>query len=529
MAVNAEKLVSRLKGDSFNSTQVDYGDINISDAEVNGSFIIPYNFTSKHASGRTWIFTNCVFKDEVRIEHFGYVQTLKFENCIFRRQAKFKNIRNLFIITGETEFQGDVEFLFNQSNDSNYSSFSLSKAIFRNNVKIEGSLSSLKIFECNQAYKEDMSFGNVRSVVFENFECNSLVILKVSIDVLHFTSNIIIKDDFGIHGCELNHFSIQGLSVSDKTEFSDSRIGVLTFRAREKGLGLTLLQNLTITESVQFTLDHLVNTRFIDCNIESLFLSGTNLSGSYLSIENSAIKELYFKSVINLGSISLREIKSQTMLLAIQSSNLGKTDFILCDFSKAKLEFENTKMTEVFLSESDFPKEVYRQEHISHRQAQLIFGQLNTAYQKQGDTIRALEYQAREVESHFKDLKLRGVYNETRLNLCLNRLSNNFGRSWGQGVLFTVIVGFVFFYLVILVSPDYQFTLEFHTSIRMGIAFLKFLNPIRFFDAEALFQNNGKPLLQLSFGSYIFDFLGRVTVAYGIYQTIQAFRRYGRK
>jgi len=56
------------------------------------------------------------------------------------------------------------------------------------------------------------------------------------------------------------------------------------------------------------------------------------------------------------------------------------------------------------------------------------------------------------------------------------------------------------------------------------------MNPLRFFDTDALFtKGNNKPYLTLTNLSYLWDFLGRVFVAYGYYQTIQAFRRFGRK
>lgn len=56
------------------------------------------------------------------------------------------------------------------------------------------------------------------------------------------------------------------------------------------------------------------------------------------------------------------------------------------------------------------------------------------------------------------------------------------------------------------------------------------MNPLRFFDLETLFsQNDKQAYVTLTWGSYVMDFLGRIVIAYGYYQTIQAFRRFGRK
>jgi hypothetical protein len=54
--------------------------------------------------------------------------------------------------------------------------------------------------------------------------------------------------------------------------------------------------------------------------------------------------------------------------------------------------------------------------------------------------------------------------------------------------------------------------------------------PLRFFETENLLKSgNDQPYLTLHPVSYFVDFIARILVAYGYYQTIQAFRRYGRK
>ena len=56
------------------------------------------------------------------------------------------------------------------------------------------------------------------------------------------------------------------------------------------------------------------------------------------------------------------------------------------------------------------------------------------------------------------------------------------------------------------------------------------MNPLRFFELETIFNNTSKEgNIKLNGYSYLADFGGRVFVAYGYYQTIQAFRRFGRK
>ena len=61
-------------------------------------------------------------------------------------------------------------------------------------------------------------------------------------------------------------------------------------------------------------------------------------------------------------------------------------------------------------------------------------------------------------------------------------------------------------------------------------AYLKFMNPLRFFELDALFNNTPvENKLRLNTYSYLSDFIGRIFITYGYYQTIQAFRRFGRR
>jgi hypothetical protein len=193
-------------------------------------------------------------------------------------------------------------------------------------------------------------------------------------------------------------------------------------------------------------------------------------------------------------------------------------------------EFENSKVTDVFISETSFPKSVYLNNSQSPSQSRLVFGQLATAFKNQGDNINALEYQSREFESHYNGLRLWSKSFFEVVNLWLNKWSNNFGRSWQRGVLFTVGVGILLFYFLVISSKEY--TIAFGINIRNGMlpAFLKFMNPLRFFDTESLFKIQPESqVITLTSTSYFWDFLGRIVIAYGYYQTIQAFRRYGRK
>ena len=272
------------------------------------------------------------------------------------------------------------------------------------------------------------------------------------------------------------------------------------------------------------------------CEIAKLQIWENSEETSALIVEECTITNLQFWRFINKGLISLRGLTIPAEgVIGVHSSNLGETEFINCRMALATLEFDNSRLTEVFLAETDFPKKVQLRKKVNHKQAQLAFGQLRTAFDKQGDTVRALEYQAREIEAHYHDIpsfwrREFPFLHFTKLNLGLNRLSNDFGRDWGRGVLFALEVGLLCFTGLVWTTKEYSFHGHWRFDFRLIASFARFMNPLRFFDLEALFTQNGRQsYVTLTWGSYVLDLLGRVLIAYGYYQIIQAFRRFGRK
>lgn len=90
----------------------------------------------------------------------------------------------------------------------------------------------------------------------------------------------------------------------------------------------------------------------------------------------------------------------------------------------------------------------------------------------------------------------------------LNWGSNNFGKSWFRGVLFTVSMAIIS--VAILQTPN---SAEFCSNV---LTFIWLPNL------------TGKNMLELQQSSPFFFILGKIAVGFGIYQTIAAFRRYGK-
>jgi hypothetical protein len=108
---------------------------------------------------------------------------------------------------------------------------------------------------------------------------------------------------------------------------------------------------------------------------------------------------------------------------------------------------------------------------------------------------------------------------EDRVLLWFNRWSNNYGRSYLSGALFTLVFGWLFFYLSILGTSIFEF--------QINPANWNFLEGLTYYAQFLLPTHNVNYIEEnASWVFYVFDFIGRIVVGYGIYQTIQAFRKY---
>lgn len=105
--------------------------------------------------------------------------------------------------------------------------------------------------------------------------------------------------------------------------------------------------------------------------------------------------------------------------------------------------------------------------------------------------------------------------------MLLNRISNNHGKSWSLGIVFTILIGLFFFNFSLSFTKISSFskncnfidTLDFYIKY-----FTEFMNPTH----NIIYMDSYYPENLF----YVFDFLGRIFVGFGIYQTIQAFRKY---
>ena len=113
--------------------------------------------------------------------------------------------------------------------------------------------------------------------------------------------------------------------------------------------------------------------------------------------------------------------------------------------------------------------------------------------------------------------------------LLFNRISNYFGTDWVRGVVFTMMTGsLVSFFLL---CRNYNLWHINIYDINAWIQSIEFLiRIINVIDMKP-FEENGNSLVKLvenNDTNNIILFIGRIFVAYGVYQTVQAFRKFGK-
>jgi len=454
-------------------------------------------------------FTNCEFKDNIEITFSLVDITFEFDDCVFHSQFEMSVVKSLsfrnckFLKKSSLNLQSESNLIFNTnfiSGDFKLTS-TLNKHYFENIyfeqlggklIIIAPGAHELKFSNC---FLNDVEFqnSNCRLLLIENSVLEKITFFGHNFGQLVFISSILEKIDFGsalknisliISNSIISHFQIVAQTISN-LHIDHSTFWLLRFVGNSP-------------EISEYQIE------WVDCKILSL-----NRFKSKSEIEFSYVK------VVSKGSLSF------------VNSDFKGMKFINCEFADSVLEFENSQL-EMFTAETNFPVNV-KTNGLFNRwsQAQLAFGQLAKSYDAQGDTVRHLDYKSRELHAHMRKLNFKEDPSAF-LNLWANYLSNNFGRNWIQCAAITLILGAISFYLIVVSSNNYSIGFGWHVDTRILNSFFHFFNPIRDTDTNKVFEIDGKQYIKLTRRSYVLDFFAHILLAFLFYQTISAFRRFGK-
>lgn len=272
-----------------------------------------------------------------------------------------------------------------------------------------------------------------------------------------------------------------------------------------------------------------VNINNPDVKVETIMIGDIGKDAS-LRIHAQKVRNIFFSNALVLGHTSLTGLRFDgrdfESVLTIINSDIGKTQFIDCDFSEYKLIFRNSKISDAFLAGTLMPQANKINPHENDEgQVQLVLNQIKKTYEARSDSINASKYFSDELNSHYRTLTWESNP-WAKFVLLMNRVSTNHGQSWQQGVLSTLICA-AFFYIFYLLSLGIQTSSLITNAKQFTFLFLEFINPLHksdYIPSKMGMTENRIPLHALAIEN-----LSKIFISYFLYQFIQAFRKYGKR
>lgn len=314
-------------------------------------------------------------------------------------------------------------------------------------------------------------------------------------------TNCIFKEEVYFRGCTFNEL----LNLNNSTFESKTRFHFSSFKKESS------FQNTSFCDLVDFYHTNFEFTQsfwltdFLDITIFSnatfhkqvQFLYNKISNKTFISFENAEFKESLDISRANFWC------RLQVWGIIV---NIIPNEYWLYETDKIQ------ERTDLNLSETSLKRirESYRR--------------IKQEFRNNNNNIEALRFQEYEMityKNELESLKTNEKSLEDRIILTFNELSNKFGTSWSRGLGFTVITTLIFYLLFLWTIQDGIYFKPTWEGLGDFIKyFLQFLN-IAFWNFKPFGIDN-------YIWGYVILFIGRIFIGYGYYQTIQAFRKYGK-
>lgn len=240
----------------------------------------------------------------------------------------------------------------------------------------------------------------------------------------------------------------------------------------------------------------------------------------------------------------------------ILNSDLGKTNFLNSNLNEfKKFYYQDSKMLELFISNTTLPKNIETplNPHLKFNsnydlissgesilydleQQKTAFSQFKKIHENRGDSISALEYYSLELEKYREILKLKlkqenitqkekNKISTELFSIGINHFSSNHGTDWAKSFINTLWVTLLFYSIYCWLNGYLPFGTSMTIFWELASNIFDFLNP---FPKNSTFENTSETSILVSI-SKIWAGLSRIVIAYFVYQTIQSFRKFGKK
>jgi uncharacterized protein YjbI with pentapeptide repeats len=493
-------------------------------------FKCPMDFTGR--SIKLYSFRNSIFEDVVHFDNIQFSDNnIQFQNTTFKNDVFFKNVR----VAGNINFNNS-EFL----GIAYFDNFKVDLTSSFEGVNFKG----LVVFD-------NSIFGQISNFSKSYFEkevrfCNAKFLKEVNFSQSIFNNNLnFSKAQFN------QEVLFEKTRFLGETDFSNVELKWHVKYALAEFSGITSFKNAKFLYASNFY-GAVFNkeTNFVNANFQRATFNKSKFQGStyfdYAQFSDDALfdeieltGDLQFKRVQFLNFTNFRIISNGTGILNFESSSFDKlldlrqshiSNVILTNaLFKGIVNFTDGQFNKMNLTGAVF-KEVGLFKNCSIDQADReTFRIAKHELLKINNKIDALLYHKKEMMAYWEELCQSKWYQNRaeKFILIMNRISNGFGLNWWRGIVFTGLTALIFFipYLLCLKNPYFQWGWESWSAFwevtgQTVKYYVEFFYAAHKLDFMEQYEPRGI--------AYVLDMVGRVFITYGYYQTIQAFRKYGR-
>lgn len=261
---------------------------------------------------------------------------------------------------------------------------------------------------------------------------------------------------------------------------------------------------------------------FTQCNI--------SFTGAYINADlwiGSLLHhpEKTYQGILNFQG-AIISAASIVRIYNLNNAKLPSGEILFCDaLIKGLLDIRNVYVNKITFEGTVVPGNIQENNTLNNAIKDRNSARLLKHEAKRiNNMISAISYNKLEMSLYAKKISIIEFSDWSILKL--NRMSNNYGANWFQGVLFTLVSSLLFYTAFNVCVHGFAFILDEHCKFPSdsGTFWSKYINyfwlPTGFAD---LISKNG--VIGGFWGAFFF-ILGKIAIAFGIYQTIAAFRKY---
>jgi hypothetical protein len=461
--------------------------------------------------------------EDLSIKYFNS-ELITFQNCEFNCDIlTISNIESdLFLEFIDCTFNCEVNFMFCKVDCIKFLNTKHIKAL-----KISNGLSKKLKFEINNfIFKNDkfdeelknstnFSFNNV--CFKQNFEFNNIN----NIDgILNFSNNII-GDDLYID----NKACVFNSSKISNVKFNDNEFNAYTsFKSSKFYFNNDNFNN---------TGEYWNESKFWNNKFNKVKFSEVEFDKVFKFDKCDFLSTTWFEKCKNIRNSHLVFIACEfNGFVLYNHSNLNFLDIDRCTFDKS-VSFTDAVFNKIRLFEVKFGGGAYFDEikinnvkdksYLKDKSKILEWKRtlraIKQELQKTENKIDFNRYRNYELAAHYKELKLNENFKDTTI-LWATKWSSNFG-SWIWAFWFTILSGFFWYIVLYRIENSGVFDSEKANEFFVGL--------FRFFLVTDFYNplTNSKDRIYLTTSlSWLVFILGKIFIAFGIYEMIQTFRKF---